>query len=153
VDVLWVLGDPAQLVPAESIRRAGVDVIVLGRDEASKVRRPMGSLLSRLPLVAHRDNTTTMRLALAEAIDGQWDVVVLDGLGAGWALAMLRGYVTRNASTRLVHVVRPIEATAFANPVARRIDARKVRSLERSLAEVGDVVFGDDPDLAMRLLS
>ncbi len=152
----------------ESFRDAGADVAVLcrARDGVpapelpsgiewrvvdSKVRRGVGSLLTRSPNITHRHNTTSMRLALANALDEPWDVLLLDHIGSAWALPQLRGHLARGGATKLVYLSQNHEAStrtlvarnAPGNPISRavlRYDARKAAAVERTIVEDADLV-------------
>src|SRR5947209_5115710 len=51
------------------------------------LRRPLSSVLSRLPNVAHRSATPAAVAALSELLRRSiWDVVLIEHLGMGWAL-------------------------------------------------------------------
>lgn len=163
---LWVGHDDGVSRPLlESFRDAGASVTVLvRRSDAgperlpgvewrqidSKARRGAGSLLSRSPRVAHVANTTSLRLGLAEELDREPDVVVLDGMGAGWALPQLRvrhsrvPFVVvhvshRHERTTAWHAARAGSADAIRRAL-RRHDARKVGFLELATLDAADVV-------------
>jgi glycosyltransferase involved in cell wall biosynthesis len=117
----------------------------------SKTRRGVGSLLTRSPNIGHRHNTTSMRLALSEELDREWDVVLLDHIGSGWALPMLRGHIARHPATTLVYLSqnheastrRLVAANAGGNPISRavlRFDAWKAARLEEAIVAESDLV-------------
>lgn len=112
----------------------------------SKLRRPLGALLSRTPVVAHRRNSTSMRLALSDALDRQWDVVLIDQLGAAWALPQLRVHLARQPG-RLVFLV------GGERTLGGRNDARKVRQLEAALVDAADLVVAEGSDDGEALLA
>jgi glycosyltransferase involved in cell wall biosynthesis len=166
----------------ESFRDAGAEVTVLCRERdqppgerrpvvlpggiewhvvTSKTRRGIGSLLTRSPNIGHRHNTTSMRLALSEELDREPDVVLLDHIGSGWALPMLRGHVTRHPTTKLVYLSqnheastrRLVAANAGGNPISRlvlRFDASKAARLEQAIVDESDLVTVVTADDAAR---
>ena len=162
----------------ESLRDAGAEITVLcrRRDEATrpplpdgvewrivdaKRRREIGSLLTRSPNISHRYNTTSMRLALAEELDRDWDAILLDHIGAGWALPQVRGFLSRSPETRLAYLSQNHEAStrravarnARGNPLTRavlRFDARKAAGLEHAIVDAASlvtVVTAEDAEL------
>lgn len=154
----------------EAVAGAGAAVEVLGLarpgDEASpgssdgtvrwwlakhESRPGWASLLSLLPRIAHRSGTRALRGMLDGLLDEQWDIIVLDGISAGWALnQILRRYRGQARRPKLVYVshnheesLRPQVAREQANLLKRlvlRLDAAKVGILERAMVDAADLV-------------
>jgi polysaccharide biosynthesis protein PslH len=149
----------------ESLAGEGVEVTVLcrRRDGAVPVEQPgvgwrvvdadlrskAGSLLTRLPSIAYRYSHARMREALDAELASGPDVVLLDSVGAGWALPAVRRYRAGAPHARLVYVSHNHEASVRAE-VARNaqrrdrpllmLDAAKVAPLERQLVQAADLV-------------
>ena len=157
----------------ESFRDAGATVTALHRRRpateaalapgvewdlvASKTRREIGSLLTRSPNISHRYNTTSLREALAAQLDREWDAILLDHIGAGWALPQVRGHLTQRPETVLVYLSQNHEAStrravarnASGNPLRRaalRYDAWKAGVLERSVVAAAELIGVVTPD-------
>lgn len=111
-------------------------------------------LLSPLPAIAARHATSPMRSRLRELLAARrWDAVVIDGIGAGWALDTVVGaigrrviYVSENDET----AVRRAAALSYAGPAWKRAvvrwDASKVAPLERRLLAAATTVFAISPE-------
>lgn len=125
--------------------------------------RPWQSVFSRLPHIAHRPATRTMRerlQALLEARD--WDCVIFDGLAEGWALAPCTAhYAKRARRPRFVHISHNHEESTRAgvarnyagNPVRKQLirhDAEKAGALERRLVDGVDLVTAITPEDALK---
>lgn len=153
----------------EAFARAGADVTVLcrapdgpaaavpestidWRSVRASLRGVPASLLSKLPSIAHRYDVAPLRDALATELSREWDVILIDHIGAGWALPQVERhrasakppptlvYISHNheASTR-----RAVAQNAKGDPVRRallRFDASKSVPLERALVKAADLV-------------
>ncbi|MFL6578952.1 MAG: glycosyltransferase [Povalibacter sp.] len=178
---------------AESLAAAGATVRFMGFGSADAVpaesrgvewhsipngkRSEIAALFSRLPNAAAIDATQTYRQALESQLSEQWDAIVLDGYGAGWALDRCLAY-TYSVSPQpvLIHVSHNHEAALWASMAANaqaalpkklalRHNAFKVRRLERRMVrnvdllstiteEDGDALLvGVPPETAPRLLT
>jgi polysaccharide biosynthesis protein PslH len=113
------------------------------------LRSKAGSLATRLPSIAYRYSHPGMRRALAEELHAEPDVVLLDSVGAGWALPAVRLHRAQFPRTRVGYVSHNHEATvrtAVARNAQRRdrpllmLDAAKVAPLERELVRAADLV-------------
>jgi len=130
-------------IPASSSQ---VEWVAIGNIRRSHLR----ALFSRLPNAAAVDATDAFILAVQQQLDQEWDVIVFDGYGTGWALDLCTRYRARrgNGAVSLVHVshnheellwhsmVRDSRASAIRK-CALWQNYRKVRRLERQL--VGSV--------------
>lgn len=115
-------------------------------------RSHLSSLVSRLPHVAKRTVTRSMRRMLRELLQRErWDSVVIDGLSLGWAIDAVRQHFSNGRPRpRLVYVSHNHEASVRAqvannqpNPFLRRVlglDAQKACRLERKVVAAVDVV-------------
>ncbi len=115
-------------------------------------RSHLSSLVSRLPHVAKRTVTRSMRRMLRELLDRErWDSVVIDGLSLGWAIDTLRRQFPNDRSRpRLIYISHNHEATVRTqvasnqtNPFLRQIlglDAQKACRLEHKLVAAVDMV-------------
>lgn len=86
-------------IPAGSSQ---VDWTPIGNPRRSNLR----ALFSRLPNAAAVDATDTYILSVQQQLDEDWDVIVLDGYGTGWALDLCTRYRARRptGAVNLVHV-------------------------------------------------
>jgi hypothetical protein len=146
---------------------AGVELTVLchARADASGAPAPPGirwrivggathgaarSLLARLPNVAARYDIPELRARLREELRVDWDVVVFDHLGSGWALDLVADDAGGGRRPQLVYVAHNHEASTRrsmaehgTDPVRVRLlalDARKAAALERRLVAAADLV-------------
>jgi glycosyltransferase involved in cell wall biosynthesis len=113
----------------------------------------MAGLLNRLPLTAAIDSTSAYRELLEEQLREQWDTIVFDSYGSGWALDRCKAYRATAAGSRtvLVHVSHNHEEVLW-RAMAKQADAAlprrlalwqnyyKVRTLERQLLRDVDLV-------------
>jgi glycosyltransferase involved in cell wall biosynthesis len=128
-------------------------------------RSRLSSLVSRLPHVAKRTVTRSMRRMLQDLLDRQrWDSVVIDGLSLGWTIDIVRRHFSNDRSRpRLIYVSHNHEASVRAqvagnqtNPFLRRIlsfDALKACRLEQKLVAAVDLVTaitGEDRNRYLR---
>jgi len=137
-----------------SARRDGdVEGRVTWRLAGARRNAAWQSVLSDLPHVVHRSATREMRARFKSLLRREpWDCVVLDGLYAGWALALLQAAaVVGRARPRLVYVAHNHETTMRADLAANmpgrglarlylKSDARKVAGLEREIVAAADLV-------------
>ncbi len=109
------------------------------------------SLLSPLPRIAHRGATRQLRGMLEQLLAEPWDIIVLDGISAGWALRqVLRRYRGQTRRPKLVYVSHNHEeslrlqiAREQTNPfkwLALHLDAAKIAMLERAMVDAADLV-------------
>jgi glycosyltransferase involved in cell wall biosynthesis len=161
----------------EAFAQAGAQVTVLGLSRPESMRcdgersggvlwrlsehQPLShwsSLLSSLPNIANRCRALEMRETLDELLwRGAWDVVVFDGLSAGWALrSVLKRHPRSRKRPRLVYISHNHEESLrarlaanqphFLKRQALRLDAAKVALLERALVEAVDLVTAITPE-------
>ncbi|MBB6094702.1 hypothetical protein HNQ60_003589 [Povalibacter uvarum] len=134
-----------EAVPAEVRHVDWVEVPGARRSEVAAV-------FSRLPNAAAVDATSEYRRLLEKQLDEQWDAIVLDGYGTGWALDRCLAYRYGAArSTVLVHVSHNHEAAVWRDMVREargslprrvvlRLNALKVQNLERRVARSVDLL-------------
>jgi hypothetical protein len=117
------------------------------------------SAASALPHIANRVNTPTMRRLLAEQLGSgeNWDAIVFDSLAAAWGARQVLAHVmTRPTRPRLIYVAHNHE-TSLAQRVAEihphplkrqvnRVDALKVRRLERLVSSHVDLITANSPE-------
>jgi hypothetical protein len=116
-------------------------------------RSRVASALSALPFAAALDATKSYRLMLEAELQEQWDAIVLDGYGTGWALDRSAAYCTERRIHRsiLVHVShnheellwRVMGREARGSPLKRlalRRNAAKVARLERRIVRAVDLL-------------
>lgn len=139
-------------------RDCGVEYVPVGSDQRSQI----AATFSRWPMAAAIDSTSAYRDLLEEQLRAEWDAIVLDGYGTGWALSRCKQYVREQTMRRtaLVHVSHNHEATVWASmareargSIPRRFilwqNALKVRALERNVVANVDLVSTIcDEDLA-----
>ena len=139
-------------------RDCGVEYVSVGSDQRSQ----MAAMFSRLPIAAAIDSTSAYSVLLEEQLCAEWDAIVFDGYGTGWALPRCLAYVREQKVRRtvLVHVSHNHEAAVWAamarearGSLARRVvlwqNALKVRALERKVVANVDLVSAIcDEDLA-----
>ena len=159
----------------EAASRAGLslEIVALDRPEArhradatagrwwvaaDKPRSRWSSTVSRLPHVANRTNTHSMRRLLDEFLRSpdQWEAIVVDSLAAGWALRRIASRFERTARPALIYVAHNHEtslarrlAAIHPHPLKRQInwiDALKVARLERHVSQHADLITADSPD-------
>ena len=161
----------------DAIAEAGAEVVVVGLARPESARRdgaregrvlwrlandePLSrhaSLASPLPNMAKRCTTPTMRRLLDEVLaDGTFDIVVFDGISAGWALRRVvkrwpRGgdrpkmvYVSHNHESSLREALAE-NHPRFLKRQGLKLDARKVTRLESALLAEADLVTAITPD-------
>jgi polysaccharide biosynthesis protein PslH len=154
---------------SEALAHAGAFVRVLGFGDTRAVPKDRArmewisvpgarrstalSLLNRFPLTAALDSTAAYRALLDEQLREQWDAIIFDSYGSGWALDRCNAYraTALGARTILVHVSHNHEEVLW-HSMARQADAGlprrlalwqnyyKVRWLERRLLREVDLV-------------
>ncbi len=137
-------GNPAAAPPG-----CGVEYVSVG----SAQRSQLTAIVSRLPIAAAIDATAAYRSLLEEQLRAEWDAIIFDGYGSGWALSRCQAYVNEQSARRtvLAHVSHNHEAAIWASmareargSLARRAvlwqNALKVRALERRLVANVDVL-------------
>jgi hypothetical protein len=130
---------------SQSLAKAGAFVRFMGFGEAGAVpesatgvewlavpgrkRNRVTAALSRLPFVAARDATKAYRLMLETELQEPWDVIVLDGYGAGWALDRCVAYCRARRAHRsiLVHVSHNNEEMLWRGSRDARIGPQTAR--------------------------
>jgi polysaccharide biosynthesis protein PslH len=151
-----------------SLAGAGADVVVLGLDRpeseglraqdvewqlvSHKPRPQWSSVVSPLPNIANRCCTPDMQSTLARLLEErEWEVIVFDGISAGWALAPVMDWQRRTGKRpRLVYIshnheesLRRALAREQSRPLRRAVmhlDSLKVTRLERALVKEADIV-------------
>ena len=139
------IGDRDSIPPSSS----QVDWIPIGDIRRSNLR----ALFSRLPNAAAVDATDAYTRAVQKQLDEEWDVIVLDGYGTGWALDLCTRYRARraNGAVSLVHVSHNHEEHLWRSMVwdsrtsplrkwALWQNYRKVRRLERQIVASADLL-------------
>lgn len=154
---------------AESLATSGVMVRFMGIGESDAIpadcahvdwlpirhgrRSNIVALFSPLPNAAAIDASDAYTLALQQQLEEDWDAIVLDGYGTGWALeACMRYRAGRGvARTRLIHVShnheerlwRDMARNSRASPLRKLAlwqNYRKVRALERRIVRAVDLL-------------
>jgi hypothetical protein len=153
---------------AQSLADAGVSVRLLGFGALHAIpadstvehvavpgeqRSQLAAVFSTLPIAAAIDCTPAYRQLLEQQLVEQWDVIVLDGYGAGWALQRCMEQVQRRTPNRcvLVHVSHNHEEMLWQSMVLTAQVAlprrgvlwqnyHKVRVLERRLTRSVDLL-------------
>jgi polysaccharide biosynthesis protein PslH len=185
--VLWLtLADPeprhnGQFVYSggliDAVAAAGAEVAVLALERPESPRRGgmrerniswrfaehdprsrWASVASRLPHLAHRSCTRSMRRILDEFLDGQaWDSIVFDGISVGWALRPVQQrfngarvkpklvYISHNHEESLRARVAENQSNGLRR-LAVQMDALKVTCLERSLVDAVDMITAITPE-------
>ena len=126
-----------------------VDWTPVGNHRRSNVR----ALFSRLPNAAAIDASGAYIRAVKRQLHENWDVIVVDGYGTGWALDLCTRYRAQRAKgrVRLVHVSHNHEANLWrsmardsrASPLHKLAlwqNYRKVRWLERRVIDSADLL-------------
>lgn len=152
---------------AESLAASGVTVRFMGIGENAAIPAhcahvdwvPIGSgrrsnivaLFSPLPNAAAIDASDAYTLALEQQLEEDWDAIVLDGYGTGWALKPCVRYRARRSHAILVHVShnheeklwRAMARDSRGSPLRKLIlwqNYRKVRALERRIVRAVDLL-------------
>ncbi len=153
---------------ARSLAEAGVALTLVGLQPTAGVSVPMDwpirwevvpgrarsalrSLFSTMPLVAAAHATSSYRNALRSLVEEEWDFVVFDQYGLGWALET---FISRRAPAKapvLVHVAHDHEASVmrslyqnFGGSTVKRLalwqNFLKTKSFEKAIASSVDLV-------------
>ncbi len=130
-------------------RNSGVEYIPVGSEPRSQI----AAMFSRLPIAAAIDSTAAYANLLEEQLCAEWDAIVFDGYGTGWALPRCLAYVKQQSTRRtvLVHVSHNHEAAVWRSmayeargSLVKRLalwqNALKVRALERKVVAQVDLV-------------
>jgi glycosyltransferase involved in cell wall biosynthesis len=153
---------------AKALAEAGADLTLVGIQPASdspvprnwpikwnivpgEARSTLRSLFSAKPLVAAAYATREYRKKIAELAKYEWDFVVFDQYGLGWALPLFLSEMAGAKSPVLVHVAHDHEATLleslyrdFRGSFAKRLvlwqNYRKARSFEKNIASRVDLI-------------
>jgi len=154
---------------AESLAASGVTVRFMGIGESAGIPAqcahvdwlPIGSgrrsnivaLFSPLPNAAAIDASDAYTLALQQQLEEDWDAIVLDGYGTGWALEPCVRYRAKRmvGRTSLIHVShnheeklwRAMARDSRVSPLRKLIlwqNYRKVRALERRIVRAVDLL-------------
>jgi glycosyltransferase involved in cell wall biosynthesis len=154
---------------AESLAASGVTVRFMGIGESAAIPAhcahvdwlPIGdgrrsnivALFSPLPNAAAIDASDAYTLALKQQLEEDWDAIVLDGYGTGWALEPCMRYRAERAvgRTRLIHVShnheerlwRAMARDSRASLLRKLVlwqNYRKVRALERRIVRSVDLL-------------
>jgi len=128
-------------------------------------RSSLQSLISTLPHIADRSWTPGLRDLLdARLQDGPWDIIVFDGISAGWALdQVLEHFPRRSQRPKLVYVSHNHEASLrrevanhhedFLKRQVLRYDSLKAARLEHRLVDAADLVTAITEDDAQKYLA
>ncbi|MDE1902243.1 MAG: glycosyltransferase [Alphaproteobacteria bacterium] len=161
----------------DSVAEAGAEVVVVGLARAGSARHdgardgrvlwrlandePLShraSLVSPLPNMAKRCTTPTMRRLLDEVLaNSTFDIVVFDGISAGWALRrVLKRWSRRADRPKIVYVSHNHESSLrqglaenhprFLKRQGLKFDARKVSRLEHALVAESDLITAITPE-------
>jgi glycosyltransferase involved in cell wall biosynthesis len=114
-------------------------------------RAAVRSLLSHLPNVASQYNAVPFRRALRLQMAREWDAIVVDHLGMGWAWPAVQAYQHRKPGVVSVFIAHQCEAEVrrrmarnFCGDVVRKIaltiDAAKANRLEKRLIRQSNLV-------------
>lgn len=116
-------------------------------------RRKLAGLFSLAPVAAAVDATAAYIALLDQQLHAAWDVIVLDGYAAGWALQRCMAYRASYSSPRplLVHVSHNHEEVLWRSMardskgslltrIALWLNVYKVRALERRLVRNVDLL-------------
>src|SRR6516165_5737204 len=114
-------------------------------------RLALRSLFSRLPNVATQYNCASFRRALREQMARDWETIVVDHLGMGWAWPLVEAYRRQKAGVVSVFIANNCEAEArrgaarnFRGNIVRKIglsvDAAKADRLEKKLVRQSNLV-------------
>jgi glycosyltransferase involved in cell wall biosynthesis len=131
----------------------GEDLGVEWRPVDGRQGRALAALLSPAPLVAARFSTPAYRAAVRAALaEAEWDIVVIDQYGLGWALPLVyRRWPDAAARPLLIHVSHDHEESVTrqlsedcnegaARRLALRLNAWKTARYERWVVGAVDLV-------------
>ena len=138
---------------AGSANDNGIEWIVVPWESDREIggRLAMRSLFSRLPNVATQYNVASFRRALRKQMARNWDAIVVDHLGMGWAWPVVEAYRHQKAGVVLVLIAHQCEgevrrsvARNFRGNTVRKIglsvDAAKADRLENKLVRKSNLV-------------
>ncbi len=141
---------------SDRAQRANADVIewiIIPWESGREIgrRAAVRSLFSHLPNVATQYNTAPFRRALRLQMARDWDTIVVDHLGMGWAWPAVQAYQRRRPGAVSVFVahqgeaeVRRSMARNFCGSIVRKIalsiDAAKADRLEKKLIRQSNLV-------------
>jgi glycosyltransferase involved in cell wall biosynthesis len=154
---------------AESLAASGVSVRFMGIGECTAIpadcahvdwrpirhgrRSNIVALFSPLPNAAAMDASEAYSRALEQELQEDWDAIVLDGYGAGWALERCVRYRAERGAgrTRVIHVShnheerlwRSMARDSRVSPLRKFVlwqNYRKVRKLERRIVRSVDLL-------------
>jgi glycosyltransferase involved in cell wall biosynthesis len=154
---------------AESLAASGVWVRFMGIGECTAIpvhcahvdwrpirhgrRSNIVALFSPLPNAAAMDASEAYSRALEQELQEDWDAIVLDGYGAGWALERCVRYRAERGAgrTRVIHVShnheerlwRSMARDSRVSPLRKLVlwqNYRKVRKLERRIVRSVDLL-------------
>jgi glycosyltransferase involved in cell wall biosynthesis len=154
---------------AESLAASGVSVRFMGIGEGTAIpadcahvdwrpirhgrRSNIVALFSPLPNAAAMDASEAYSRALEQELQEDWDAIVLDGYGAGWALERCVRYRAERGAgrTRVIHVShnheerlwRSMARDSRVSPLRKFVlwqNYRKVRKLERRIVRSVDLL-------------
>ena len=136
-----------------SVSDDGIEWVVVPweRDREIGGRLAVRSLVSRLPNVATQYNAALFRRALRKQMARDWDAIVVDHLGMGWAWPVVEAYRRLKAGVVLVFIAHQCEgevrrsvARNFRGNIVRKIglsvDAAKADRLENKLVRKSNLV-------------
>jgi glycosyltransferase involved in cell wall biosynthesis len=136
-----------------SVSDDGIEWVVVPweRDREIGGRLAVRSLFSRLPNVATQYNAASFRRALRKQMARDWDAIVVDHLGMGWAWPVVEAYRRLRAGVVLVFIAHQCEgevrrsvARNFRGNIVRKIglsvDAAKADRLEKKLIRKSNLV-------------
>ncbi|HEY4350030.1 MAG TPA: glycosyltransferase family 4 protein, partial [Paraburkholderia sp.] len=123
---------------------------------ASNKRGRFSALLSHLPLAAATHATNEYKALLHDRLADQWDLIVIDSYGSGWALdtclaaqhdAVQRGarrptlvYLSHNHEESIWHTMAAQKKGSLPKRVALWQNYLKVRALEHKLVDKVDLI-------------
>lgn len=152
---------------AGALTRAGCDVTFMGfgepqaaRDADDSIewvavpgtrRSPFVAIPNRLPIAAAVDATKHYVRLLERQCALEWDAIVFDGYGTGWALRRCLAYRRAHPGCVIVHVSHNVEAdlwrrmardasASFVKRFVLKLNAGKIARLEHALLAHADVV-------------
>jgi hypothetical protein len=138
---------------ARSTSDNGIEWVVTPRESDREMggRVAVRGLFSRLPNVAAQYKTASFRRALRTQMARDWDAIVVDHLGMGWAWPAVEAYQRRHERVVLVFIAHNCEgevrrrvARNFRGSIFRKVglsvDAVKADRLEKKLIRRSDLV-------------
>jgi polysaccharide biosynthesis protein PslH len=139
--------------PTRTAEVNGIEWVIVPREGGRKLGRGAAqrSLFSPLPNVATQYHTPSFRRALRLQMAREWDTIVVDHLGMGWAWPAVQAYQHRKPSVVSVFIAHQCEAEVrrrmarnFRGDVVRKIaltiDAAKANRLEKRLIRQSNLV-------------